>query len=305
MLLLSTMGVAAATDTEKHWAKNFIQHVESEGLLIGVATNKFAPDTNVTRAMMITVLHRLAGEPAAESLIFKDINNTWYGEAVYWGYENNIIQGDGQNYYPNRSITREEACVMLANYMEYAGLSEETGSTLSTYGDKATISNWAQEAVTLVTANGIMSGDGDGNFDPQTNLTRAECAVVLCRLLGQEFENYSPPPDPPKEETGTLIATFKSTFYCPGRCCNGGWAGQTATGVRPTAGRTIAVDPSIIPLGSKVRLEFTEARLQQYNGIYYAEDTGGAIKGYRVDVLLSSHSATSSAGVGQVRIYRL
>ncbi|MEG1779498.1 MAG: peptidoglycan DD-metalloendopeptidase family protein, partial [Oscillospiraceae bacterium] len=102
---------------------------------------------------------------------------------------------------------------------------------------------------------------------------------------------------------GTLSGTYKATFYCPGSCCNGKWAGVTASGKKPTPGRTIAVDPKKIKLGTKIRLEFLDGRLSKYNGSYYAEDTGGDIKGLRIDVLTKTHAECNVAGVGQVKIY--
>ena len=94
------------------------------------------------------------------------------------------------------------------------------------------------------------------------------------------------------------LGTFKLTAYCNCSKCCGQWAGgETASGVMPVAGRTIAVDPSVIPLGTRVVI----------NGhTYVAEDTGGAIKGNKIDIFFSSHSEAMNFGVqyAEVFIYR-
>ena len=101
------------------------------------------------------------------------------------------------------------------------------------------------------------------------------------------------------------IGDFKLTHYCIEShehiCGNGD--GLTATGTSITPGTTIAVDPRVIPLGTKVYIEFENASSKCLNGYYIAQDTGGAIKGYRVDVLVSYHSEAYKYGVGKCKIY--
>ena len=100
--------------------------------------------------------------------------------------------------------------------------------------------------------------------------------------MGISLKNYqdeSEEEEPVEDgQIGALIDTFRSTFYCDGECCNGEWSGQTAIGAIPTPGRTIAVDSSVIPLGTWVYVDYVDARLDQYDGVYRAEDTGRAIK---------------------------
>lgn len=92
------------------------------------------------------------------------------------------------------------------------------------------------------------------------------------------------------------LGTFKLTAYCPGSCCNGSWAGQTATGVKPRAKHTIAVDRRVIPLGSKIRIEGDDT-------IYVAEDTG--VSGKHIDIFMSRHSLTTKFGVKYRKVYIL
>ena len=94
---------------------------------------------------------------------------------------------------------------------------------------------------------------------------------------------------------GKAMGNFKLTFYCACRSCSGGYGAGTATGTRCTEGRTIAVDPRVIPLGSKVYIEGF--------GDFIAEDTGGAIKGNKIDIYLSDHSRCYALGVTRANVY--
>ena len=93
------------------------------------------------------------------------------------------------------------------------------------------------------------------------------------------------------------LGNYKLTFYCPCAVCNGAADAKTASGTTPTEGRTIAVDSSVIPLGSRVYIEGY--------GVFIAEDTGGAIKSNKIDVLVSSHSRAYDLGVKYANIYLL
>lgn len=94
---------------------------------------------------------------------------------------------------------------------------------------------------------------------------------------------------------GTAKGEFKLTFYCACRSCSGGYGAGTATGTRCTEGRTIAVDPRVIPLGSKVYIEGF--------GDFIAEDTGGAIKGNKIDIYLKDHDRCYALGVARANVY--
>ena len=92
----------------------------------------------------------------------------------------------------------------------------------------------------------------------------------------------------------TDLGNFTATHYCSCAKCCGTETGETATGTQATAGRTIAVDPEIIPLGSKVIIN---------NKVYIAEDTGGAIKGNRIDIYCESHQEALELGIKKVKVY--
>ncbi len=315
--LAGSSGVLAASYTDtNHWAKNSIDYVTGEGWFTGITDTTFEPNTPMTRGMFVTVLARFAEADTSTAGLssFDDVKSTsYYAPAVSWAYNNGIVLGVSEDMFcPNEEISREEAAVMLSRFIEATNKTLSIRNDISIYSDEDDISDWAYDDAYEMQKYGILVGDVNNKFNPAKSFTRAEAAVVFARLDGQFLENYikvdtddsgNSEESNTVENKGSYIGNFKSTFYCPGSCCNGSWAGMTALGVTPTPGRTIAVDPSYIPLGSYVYLEFTDARLMQYNGTYRAEDTGGAIKGYRIDVLLANHSACISAGVGSVKVY--
>ena len=103
-------------------------------------------------------------------------------------------------------------------------------------------------------------------------------------------------PETPQSSSGEKVplGRFKITHYCPCYICTGGWGNNTASGTRPTAGRTIAVDRKVIPLGSKVEI----------NGhVYIAEDTGGAIRGNKIDIFVNDHATALAYGVYYTDVY--
>ena len=97
-----------------------------------------------------------------------------------------------------------------------------------------------------------------------------------------------------------LLGEFTLTAYCPGRCCCGKWAsGYTATGTLATEGRTIAVDPKVIPYGSRVLLIWLDGTQHSY----IAEDCGGGVNGNHIDVFFNDHQAARVFGVQSAMVY--
>lgn len=306
------------TDTGDHWAKHSIDYVTNEGYFVGTSDNLFSPDLTMTRGMFVTVLSRIYGEDIDQYMntVFSDVKESdYFSSAVAWAYSNNIVAGTGKTTFaPNLPVTREQICLMLKKYMDFAEISLEDKNAESKYNDDASISSWAYSSVYLMQKTGYLVGSG-GSFRPQENATRAECASVFARVCGNFYDNFVPEnkddvvlPDNSNDvfEGGTLIGVFTSTFYCPCSDCNGVWAGKTSSGAPMVVGETIAVDPRVIPLGSTVYIEFSRSELQHLNGVYKATDTGGAINNYRVDILVENHNISATYGVDSgVKIYLL
>ena len=138
----------------------------------GTGKGLFAPESTMTRAMLMTVLARYAGVDTSGGA-------TWYEKGLNWAMENGI--SDGSN--PNGNITREQIVKMLYNYQQKQG-GGFTGEWmfLLDYSDSAAISEWAYEPVCWMTMNGVIGGMGDGTLAPQANATRAQVAAILMRF---------------------------------------------------------------------------------------------------------------------------
>jgi len=164
------------------WAYNEIKYVFGEGLMKGVSDTQFAPDRNMTRAMFVTVLYRLAGCPSIEGMTesFTDVaEDYWAYDAIVWGYNKGIIKGfDGSTFAPDQSITRAQLVVMLYRYVG----SPEVSGELSVK-DAADIASVYQNAVLWATQNGVVSGYKDGCFHGDYTATRAHMAAILARYL--------------------------------------------------------------------------------------------------------------------------
>lgn len=117
-------------------------------------------------------------------------------------------------------------------------------------------------------------------------------------------EEYDPAWDIPAIESAVcndvFLGEFTLTAYCPGRCCCGKWAsGYTATGTLATEGRTIAVDPKVIPYGTRVLLIWPDGTQHSY----IAEDCGGGVNGNHIDLFFDDHQAARIFGVQSAMVY--
>lgn len=159
--------------------------VIEQGLFSGVSETEFAPNANMSRSMLVTVLFRMADQPQSGESGFADVpKDEWYAGAVAWASENGIVSGSGNNEFtPNREITREETAVILYKFAKAQGLSLSASGDLSTFADGNEISTWAGEAMRWAISTGLISGKGNGILDPKGNATRAENAVILQRFI--------------------------------------------------------------------------------------------------------------------------
>ncbi|MDR1136060.1 MAG: DUF4430 domain-containing protein [Clostridiales Family XIII bacterium] len=150
------------------WYYKAIRYVYAKGLMNGTGDSAYAPQTALTRAMLITILAREAG-------IDTNGGETWYSKAVEWGITNRIT--DGTN--PNGEITREQFAAML---YRYSGSPKTEGGT-SDYTDAEKISSWAEEAMTWAVNGGLLTGRTKTTLAPEGTATRAEAATLLQRYL--------------------------------------------------------------------------------------------------------------------------
>ncbi len=176
----------------KAWYHDGVDFVLANGYMNGVNSNTFRPNGTLNRAMVATVLYRIAGEPAVEGTCsFSDVGaGQWYTNAVIWAQENGIVTGYTDNTFrPTKEITRQEMAVMLTRYAKLLGVETGSSADLSTYPDAGDVASWAQEAmawcVEMGLINGVQSG-GVSNLKPGNNATRAQFATIMMRYLTME-----------------------------------------------------------------------------------------------------------------------
>lgn len=173
---------------ESAWYYNSVKYVSDNGLMSGVSETEFAPDMDITRAMFVTVLYRAAGAPDMSNEIwgypFEDVDaEGWYGAAVYWARNNDIIQGySDEKFAPNEPVTREQMAAMLYRYAQFKRISTDETGDLSQFTDSDSISEWAKNNVGWAIGKGLLTGKGNGILDPTGNATRAEVAAMLQRV---------------------------------------------------------------------------------------------------------------------------
>lgn len=172
------------------WYHNDVDYMVAHGYMNGMSTTQFAPEEITTRAMLVTVLYRIAGKPSVAGLShdFSDIDRkSWYGDAVVWASNNDIMIGMGNGKFcPENNLTREQLMVTLYRYSKYCGITADLSVGANRWEqlvDRDRISSWASDGVTWGVYCGIMQGDTDLRLRPQDAATRAEFCAVIHRYL--------------------------------------------------------------------------------------------------------------------------
>lgn len=166
------------------WYFDAVKYVYVNGLFKGVTATTFQPNANMTRGMLVTVLYRLAGEPAVVGTSeFKDVSSdAYYDQAVRWAKVNGIVTGvTEETFQPDGNITREQMAAILYRYAKYAGMDVSARADLSSYADAGQISDYAKEAMSWAVAMGLISGRSATTLAPTGCATRAEVATILMR----------------------------------------------------------------------------------------------------------------------------
>ncbi|MEE0510778.1 MAG: S-layer homology domain-containing protein [Peptococcaceae bacterium] len=167
------------------WFYDPVCYVYSQGLMTGTSATTFEPNTSLSRAMLVAVLHRLEGSPQASAGDFTDVaDGDWYAQAVNWAASVGVVNGfDDGTFQPNAAITREQMAAILRNYAQYKGLDVTASSSLAHYTDANSVSDWAKESVAWAVEQGLISGMTIDTLQPQGLSTRAQVAAVLERYL--------------------------------------------------------------------------------------------------------------------------
>jgi hypothetical protein len=173
------------------WFYTAVRFSGENSLFNGTTPATFEPQTAMTRGMFVTVLYRLAGQPAAAaSAVFSDVpSSQYYSSAVGWANANSIVTGYGGRFQPDTLITREQMAVILYRYAAYAGYGAAYGGTSAyeSFPDKSSVSVYASDAVKWAVYNRLLSGS-DGKLLPGNTASRAEVAQIIMnfcqRIMG-------------------------------------------------------------------------------------------------------------------------
>ena len=177
------------TDVETgSWYYDGVKYAVEKGLFAGTSATTFAPNMELTRAMLVTVLYRLAGSPEVSQFDkFSDVQaDSWYEDAVTWAAANGVVAGYGGGVFgPDDDITREQLALILYRYAQLTEQDVDTETDLSAYSDVGEVSDFAREAMVWAVENGLISGTSKTTLSPKGTATRAQVAVILMRYLEQ------------------------------------------------------------------------------------------------------------------------
>ena len=169
-------------DVTNHWAYTDIKRVYNRGWMVGESATIFAPDQELTRAMLAVILYAMAGEPEVTAANpFSDVPaGEWYTDAIIWAAANGIVVGCGDGTFrPEMAVTRAQAAVMLCGYAAFAGRDVTARTDLSAFGDAADIPAWAQAEMQWANAEKLILGRDGKLLAPNAAATRAEMASIL------------------------------------------------------------------------------------------------------------------------------
>lgn len=173
------------TDIDKNsWYYDGVKFVSESGYMNGVSDTKFAPNKNLSRAALATILHRLESKPKAKLSSFKDVvRPSWYARAVDWAAEKVIVKGFDRNIFaPNLNLTREQLVTILYRFARYKGMETTNTINIDDFVDAKYISYWAKDAMKWAVADEIIKGN-KSKLNPQDSATRAEIAVIIQRFI--------------------------------------------------------------------------------------------------------------------------
>lgn len=172
---------------ENAWYTDAVRYVYEHDLMDGIGSTTFAPDATTSRAMIATILWRMAGSPAVNGSIgFSDVaDGQWYSEAIRWAASEGIVDGYGNGSFgPNDPITREQFAAMLWRYAASAGYDVSIGESTNilSYADATNVSEYAIPAMQWACGSGVITGISEATLVPLGEATRAQAATMLMRF---------------------------------------------------------------------------------------------------------------------------
>ena len=167
------------------WSYDSVRYVYEKGMMTGTAADEFSPNATVTRAMLVTILHRLEGAPTAAASSFTDVPaGQWYTDAMAWAAANGIVNGtSATTFAPNDPVTREQFAAILYRYATYKGMDDVTlAEVLGRFTDRDACSAYAVPALEWAVHEGLINGMTDTTLAPKGSATRAQAAAILARF---------------------------------------------------------------------------------------------------------------------------
>jgi len=212
------------TDVDQNdWFYDEVKFVFENDLMSGTSETTFEPDSNITRAMLIAGLGRLANIEWSATEAFSDVSpDDWYSGYVDWAIDIGIVTVYVSGTFdPDKTLTREEMAIAVDNFIKYLDYRMIKSGGVWPFSDQSKVARWAESAVAELRCLGIVEGDQYGNFNPKENTTRAEVAAILMRIkhaIDNAYKGYLP------EGDSDMIVLGASYLYWNGSACAGGMA---------------------------------------------------------------------------------
>ncbi|HWI53858.1 MAG TPA: S-layer homology domain-containing protein, partial [Symbiobacteriaceae bacterium] len=294
-------GSTGFTDLSRsHWAYESVARLQAAGVVAADPSGLFRPADPIRRSellKMVLVARRIDSGTACAGH-FADVPcGSWSAPYVETAYRMAITDGQSEELFaPNAAVTRQELFTVLVRVLgrrwEAANLgSDLVRQRLAGFADRGEIADWARPAIALAVGESMAKGYSDGLFRPRATATRAEAAAAVARILLPEGEAGKIQTDG-RNVSFARVLDLTASAYTAGEP---GVGTETYTGIEVRVG-TVAVDPQVIPLG---RLLYVEGY-----GYAIAADTGGAIKGNRIDLYVQDyHEAVYAFGMQPRRVW--
>ena len=182
-----TNGTLPFTDVrESDWFYDDVVFAYENGLFSGTTATTFSPYASMTRAMLVTVLYRLEGEPSVTGRSgFSDVTfGSYYENAVTWAADNGIVNGtSATTFSPSEHVTREQMAAILCRYAQYKQYGTSASASLNAFSDAVAVSTYAKAPLSWAVAEKLINGT-DGRLLPRASATRAQVAAILHRFVG-------------------------------------------------------------------------------------------------------------------------
>lgn len=182
-------GLPFADVTQDQWFYSAVAFVYEKGYFSGTSATTFAPNDSMNRAMVATVLHRVAGgESVSAPELFTDVPaGQWYSQGIAWASAKGVVNGMGNGLYePDAPVTREQLVTMLYRFeKDYRKVAVPSTGSLNNFIDGAKVSSWAQDAMRWAVGEGLIQGRNTGHLDPSGTASRAEVATILQRFAAR------------------------------------------------------------------------------------------------------------------------